>query len=96
MTSHDDTDRSIDAVEFYWRPGCPFCSMLERDLVAANIPLTKRNIWDDPSAAEFVRSVAGGSETVPTISVGGRAMVNPPAVQVAKLLQEVAPHLIAG
>lgn len=87
---------TIDAVEFYWRPGCPFCSMLERDLNAAAIPLAKRNIWDDPSAAEFVRSVANGNETVPTIFVGGEAMVNPPIEQVTNLLSQIAPHLISG
>lgn len=85
---------AIEAVEFYWRPGCPFCAMLERDLDAAGIPIAKRNIWDEPSAAEFVRSVADGNETVPTIRVGDRSMVNPPAAEVAQVLAEVAPHLL--
>jgi len=85
----------IDAVDFYWRPGCPFCSMLERDLAAANIPMRKRNIWDEPEAAAFVRSVADGNETVPTIFVGGRAMVNPPIAAVTELLSAVAPHLVS-
>jgi glutaredoxin len=89
------TTDNIDAVEFYWRPGCPFCAMLERDLDAANIPLRKRNIWDEPSAAEFVRSVADGNETVPTIFVGGQAMVNPPISAGTQLLSEVAPHLVS-
>lgn len=35
------------------------------------------NIWDDPEAAAFVRSVARGNETVPTVAVGEIAMVNP-------------------
>lgn len=96
MSSESPTNETIEAVEFYWRPGCPFCSMLERDLNAASIPLTKRNIWDDPGAAEFVRSVAGGNETVPTIFVAGEAMVNPPIEQVTSLLTKVAPHLISG
>ena len=30
-------------VEFFWRPGCPFCSMLERSLSAEGITLAKRN-----------------------------------------------------
>lgn len=87
---------SIDSIEFYWRPGCPFCAMLERDLNSANIPLAKRNIWEEPQAAEFVRSVAGGNETVPTIHVAGKAMVNPPIEQVKLLLAEVAPHLVSN
>ena len=35
------------------------------------------NIWEDAEAAAFVRSVASGNETVPTVVVNGRAMVNP-------------------
>ncbi len=85
----------IDAVEFYWRPGCPFCMKLERDLGKANIPLEKHNIWDDPNAAALVRSVADGNETVPTVVVGDQAMVNPRRAEVERLLADVAPHLIA-
>ena len=35
------------------------------------------NIWDDPTGAEFVRSVAHGNETVPTVAIGEVALVNP-------------------
>ncbi|MEM7273925.1 MAG: glutaredoxin domain-containing protein [Actinomycetota bacterium] len=95
MTDKDlNGSTNIDAVEFYWRPGCPFCAMLERDLNGAGIPLAKRNIWDDPNAAAYVRSVADGNETVPTIQVAGRAMVNPPIDDVRALLNDVAPHLV--
>ncbi len=64
-------------VTLYWRPGCPFCSMLVRSLDRAGIDYGERNIWEDPDAAAFVRSVAHGTETVPTVTVGDRAMVNP-------------------
>lgn len=63
----------------YWRPGCGFCARLFHDLDAAGHTYERINIWDDPAAAEFVRSVANGSEIVPTVSVGGRSMVNPSA-----------------
>lgn len=53
--------------------------MLERKLNKANISLTKHNIWEDPSAAQFVRSVADGNETVPTVVVGDQFWVNPSA-----------------
>ena len=36
------------------------------------------DIWQHPDAAEFVRSVANGNETVPTVTVGDVAVVNPP------------------
>lgn len=96
MSNNESSNNTeIEAVDFYWRPGCPFCAMLERDLDAAKIPLNKRNIWDEPAAAEFVRSVADGNETVPTIFVGGQAMVNPPVAAVTDLLSRVAPHLVS-
>jgi glutaredoxin-like protein len=85
----------IDAIEFYWRPGCPFCMLLERSLAAANVPMTKRNIWDDPGAAAYVRSVADGNETVPTIRVGDWSIVNPSAAEVLKALEDEAPHLLS-
>jgi len=35
------------------------------------------NIWKGSDAAAFVRSVADGNETVPTVVIDGRAVVNP-------------------
>ena len=76
-----------DEVTFYWRPGCGFCVMLKQRLVAAGVQLDERNIWEDPEAAAFVRSVARGNETVPTVVVAGNALVNPPAQRVLELLK---------
>jgi len=85
---------TIDAIEFYWRPGCPFCMFLERSLGAANVPMSKRNIWEDPDAAAYVRSVADGNETVPTIRIGGWSAVNPSADEVLEAMKTEAPHLL--
>jgi len=84
----------ITGVEYYWRPGCPFCMGLERNLDKAGIPLNKHNIWDDPAHAATVRSIADGNETVPTVVIGDVSMVNPPADQVIAVLAEKAPHLV--
>jgi glutaredoxin-like protein len=65
-------------VTVYWRPGCGFCAVLLRRLESSALQYVALNIWDDPDAAAFVRSVANGNETVPTVVVGDRAMVNPP------------------
>lgn len=81
-------------VEFYWRPGCPFCVALQRKLRKRQIPFTKVNIWEDPDAAARVRDSAGGNETVPTVFVGDRALVNPSIDQVETLVREVAPGLL--
>ena len=77
-------------VTFYWRPGCGFCSLLRRQLEDVGVDLDERNIWQDPRAAEFVRAVAGGSETVPTVVVGDKALVNPRATAVVELLRHAA------
>ncbi len=70
----------------YWRPGCPYCSGLRRRLSRSEVPAEWRNIWDDPAAAAFVRSVAGGNETVPTVIVAGDPYVNPSWRQLQSLL----------
>jgi len=49
--------------------------------------MAKHNIWDEPKAAAFVRSVADGNETVPTVVIGEQALVNPSAKQVINTLQ---------
>lgn len=78
--------QSLPEAVVYWRPGCPFCSMLRADLQREGISYREVNIWDDPAAAEFVRSVARGHETVPTVTVGSASLVNPSAGEVAELL----------
>jgi mycoredoxin len=83
-------------IEFYWRPGCPFCSMLERSLGRRQLPLRRINIWEDPAAAATVREVARGNETVPTVIVAGHALVNPSGRQVEELVARVAPGLLPG
>ncbi len=73
-------------IVMYWRPGCGFCAALERQMNKAGLEFEKRNIWEDQEHAAFVRSVARGNETVPTVVVKGTAMVNPSLEQVAEAL----------
>jgi glutaredoxin-like protein len=82
-------------VQFYWRPGCPFCMTLRRGLRRRGIPVEPVNIWENPDAAARVRSVADGNETVPTVFIGDEALVNPTVAQVESLLLRAAPHLAA-
>nr|WP_205855853.1 hypothetical protein [Phytoactinopolyspora endophytica] len=48
------------------------------------------DIWQDPRAAAFVRSVTDGNETVPTVVVAGQAMVNPHIDAVKAALRQAA------
>ncbi|MET9571498.1 glutaredoxin domain-containing protein [Streptomyces virginiae] len=76
------------AVEtLYWRPGCDLCIKLRTQLRAARIPYRKVDIRRDPDAAAFVRGVADGNETVPTVVVAGHPpMVNPSLTRVRRAL----------
>ena len=51
------------------------------------------DIWADPDARAFVRSVAAGNETVPTVQIGAKVLVAPRPRQVIDELREVAPEL---
>ena len=80
----------------YWRPLCPYCMKLRTRLLFSRLPHTEVNIWRDPEAAAFVRSVADGNETVPTVTVAGKALVNPSMRQLRDTVAERAPHLLPG
>ncbi|MFN3258454.1 MAG: glutaredoxin family protein [Ilumatobacter sp.] len=81
-------------VDLYWRPGCGFCSSLIRQLDKLGIDRVEHNIWEDPAAAEIVRTHANGNETVPTVVIGEVGMVNPSAAQLAAHLAQHAPDLL--
>ncbi|MGE0307642.1 MAG: glutaredoxin domain-containing protein [Acidimicrobiia bacterium] len=98
MTNTDpqlaDPPSNFDEITVYWRPGCMFCSSLRRGLRRAGLPFREVNIWDDPTAAAFVRSVARGDETVPTVSVGTVNLVNPSTRRVLEVAANRAPALL--
>lgn len=104
MPEHDTTDiahSSTNApagaeVVFYWRPGCGFCSMLRRGLQRAGLAFREVDIWEHPEAAAYVRSVARGNETVPTLDVAGVGLVNPSVGEVLEVLAQRAPELLPG
>lgn len=73
-------------VVVYRRDHCGFCWTLERRLRAAGVEYESRDIWADPDAAAFVRSVNDGAETVPTVVVDGTVTVNPKPVDLLREL----------
>lgn len=68
-TSHAEAAQHVaeGGVAIYWRPGCPFCGMLERGLGADADRATWTDIWEDPDAQAFVESLNDGNATVPTV-----------------------------
>jgi mycoredoxin len=87
-------DGRIEAIEVFWRPGCPSVEGLGRTLDEAGVPTNLRNISENPDDAAIVRSIADGNETVPTVIIGPVALVNPSTRLVMATLREHAPHLL--
>ncbi|MFG2869868.1 glutaredoxin domain-containing protein [Streptomyces sp. NPDC048338] len=89
-----DTAGDDEGVVLYWRPMCVFCIRLRLRLRFSRLRYTKVNIWRDPDAAAFVRSVANGFETVPTVTVAGHALVNPSKRELWEAVERHAPQAL--
>jgi mycoredoxin len=75
----------------YTTQWCGFCRNLKRQLARDGIEMTEIDIEQDPAAAEYVMSVNGGNQTVPTVVFpDGTAMTNPSAAQVRERLAAVS------
>jgi mycoredoxin len=75
----------------YTTTWCAFCKRLKRQLAADGIEITEVDIEQDPAAAEYVMTVNGGFQTVPTVVFpDGSALTNPSAAAVKERLQELA------
>ncbi len=81
-------------VMVYWRPGCPYCRRLRTNLHRLGLPTREVNIWEDPAAAEIVRRIASGNETVPTVVVGPVELVNPRVRDIIDAVGVHAPELL--
>ena len=74
----------------YTTPWCGFCRNLKKQLARDGIEMTEVDIEQDLAAAEFVMSVNGGNQTVPTVVLpDGTTLVNPSAAQVRERLAAV-------
>ena len=74
----------------YTTPWCGFCRNLKKQLARDGIEMTELDIEQDQAAAEFVMSVNGGNQTVPTIVFpDGTTLANPSAAQVRERLAAV-------
>lgn len=71
----------------YTTSWCGFCRNLKSQLGRLGIEMAEVDIERDEAAAEFVMSVNGGNQTVPTVLFpDGSVMVNPSASQVRQHL----------
>jgi mycoredoxin len=66
---------------------CGYCYRLRTQLDREGIDYTVVDIEQDPDAADYVMSVNGGNQTVPTVRFAdGTALTNPSIVQVKERL----------
>jgi mycoredoxin len=65
-------------VTMYSTEWCGYCKRLKTALKSSGITFTEVDIEADPAAADFVMSVNGGNQTVPTVRFAdGSALTNP-------------------
>jgi mycoredoxin len=71
----------------YSTPWCGYCYRLKSQLDREGIEYEVVNIEQNPAAADFVMSVNGGNQTVPTVRFSdGTTLTNPSIVQVKERL----------
>ncbi len=80
-----------ERVVMYTTPWCGFCRRLKNQLAREGIEVREVDIERDPAAADYVMSINGGNQTVPTVVFqDGTALTNPSAAQIREHLRELA------
>ena len=79
---------SSETVTVYYRPGCGHCLRLRASLGSRARRARWIDIWADPDAAAYVRSVNGGDATVPTVVLDGVPHTNPSPARVRTALAD--------
>lgn len=81
----------VQPLTMYTTSWCAFCRRLKSLLAAEGIEMAEVNIEEEPAAAEYVMSVNGGCQTVPTVVFpDGSTMTNPSVADVKQRLSELA------
>ncbi len=76
-----------DKLTMYSTPWCGYCQRLKAQLGREGIEFAEIDIEQDPDSADFVMSVNGGNQTVPTVVFpNGQALTNPSLAQVKEIL----------
>ena len=78
----------------YTTPWCGYCRRLKSQLAREGIEITEVDIEREPDAAEYVMTVNGGYQTVPTVLFpDGSTLTNPSAAAVKQRLEKLAAPL---
>ena len=75
----------------YTTPWCGYCRRLKSQLAREGIEIAEVDIEREPDAAEYVMTVNGGFQTVPTLLFpDGSTLTNPSVRAVRQRLEELA------
>jgi len=78
-----DEERHVADMTIYSTEWCGYCHRLMKQLDREGVPYDTVDIEQDPTAADYVMSVNGGNQTVPTVVFAdGSALTNPSLAQV--------------
>jgi mycoredoxin len=85
MTSEAPAQPQVTMYSTVW---CGYCQRLKAQLAREGVTIAEVDIEHDQAAADFVESVNGGNQTVPTVVFAdGTAMTNPPLREVLAKLE---------
>jgi mycoredoxin len=86
-TEDKESCEDVGQITMYSTPWCGYCKRLKSQMSREGITFDEIDIEQKPDAADYVMSVNGGNQTVPTVVVvapGGKqtVMTNPSLAQV--------------
>jgi mycoredoxin len=82
---------TVSQLTMYSTTWCGYCKRLKIALKSKGITFSEVDIELDPAAAEFVQSVNGGNQTVPTVKFAdGSTMTNPSIREVEGKIAELS------
>ncbi len=77
----------MSTITMYSTPWCGYCKRLKSQLDREGIGYIEVDIEQEPEAADYVMSVNGGNQTVPTVVFpDGSALTNPSLAQIKERL----------
>jgi mycoredoxin len=84
-------ERMTQPLTMYTTPWCGYCRRLKSQLAREGIEITEVDIERDPAACEYVMTVNGGNQTVPTLLFAdGSSLTNPSVRAVKERIAELA------
>ena len=86
----DEEDGVSQPLTMYSTPWCGYCRRLKSQLAREGIEITEVDIEHNRAAAEYVMSINGGNQTVPTVLFpDGSTLTNPSVRAIRQRLEDL-------